>query len=465
MKPKLLVLWGVLLVLYVISQQLVWNEQKYDYVNNYMFSYTTPRMRRFLSAGHGALVSNLALIRGIQFYGMNYPLFDKKPVMYEQYLNLADAAVQLDPRFTEAYRFWGFGLTSAERGKSDSFHLLMAGARRLSATSEKVDRLHPKPAFYAVQPSLWKVAKDAGYIAQYELKNATPEWTVEAYRLALLSPDCPEFINRLMILAKAHLFPDPMIPILDLAEDFNRASNEAIRELNLSHIRRLIAEEHKRFWDFAQEAHIEIHGATPTRIGQLAGDVRILKTAFERYSELSKGWTHDGKAQLFPNLVNPKPGPTEKLAVQTVTPPQLPQDPHGGKYLILEVLGKPRLLGTGLYEEEREGFLGESREALRKYQEKHAGACPDDLEAFYTEVGFRLLEADGLGYAPLLDRENCRFFFPPISEEEPPTLPPYGEYPEEEEAPSSRLMPPKDVMEQGAVRFGDELSPPPIPQE
>ena len=142
MKTKSIIFWVVVLALYLISQHLVWQEQKYDYVNNYMFSYTTPKIRKFLAGGHDALISNLSLIRGIQFYGMNYPLFDKKPAMYDQFSNLADAAVQLDPRFSHAYDFWGFAFTSSQRGALDSYHFLMAGAERMTATDEVIPQRH-----------------------------------------------------------------------------------------------------------------------------------------------------------------------------------------------------------------------------------------------------------------------------------------------------------------------------------
>lgn len=438
LKPALLAL--VLLALYIVTQALVWREQKYDYVNNYLFEYTTPRMRKFLSAGHDALLSNLSLIRGVQFYGMNYPLFDKKPIMYDQFKTLSDAATQLDPRFTEAYRFWGFAMTSAGKGDVDAYRLLMSGAENLSAT----ETLPPKtklPAYGSVQTSLWKIAKDAGYVSQYELKNATPEWTVNAYQTALKSKECPDFVYRLLSLAKAKLFPDPMIPIREMMVGYNQSNNEAIRELNLGHIRRLIAEQHKKFWDFAQKAYIEIHGASPTRIAQLTGDIGIMKAAVDAYYAVSREWNDEKTPQLFPNLLTTNPGPNDPIEVQLARPPQLPIDPYGGQYLILEVDGKVNLLGTGLFQVEREEYLAGMQTFLDRYKDEHDGACPEDLSAFTEETGGEVVEADGLGYPLFFDFENCRFWFPEISEEDPPTLPPYGKEKVEAEEPLPELLP------------------------
>jgi hypothetical protein len=447
MRPKPALLALVLIVLYVATQVLVWRQQKYDYVNNYMFEYTTPRMRKFLSAGHDALLSNLSLIRGIQFYGMNYPLFDKKPTMYEQFKNLSDAATQLDPRSTEAFRFWGFAMTSAERGDVDSYRLLMAGTENLSATQD-LPPTPRRPAYGAVQTSVWKVAKDAGYVAQYELKNATPQWTVDAYEAALKSKECPEFVRRLKALAIAKMFPDPMIPISEMLVAYNQSNNEAIRELNLGHIQRLIAEQHKKFWDFAQAAYIDIHGASPTRIAQLTGDIQIMKSAVDAYYDVSREWNDEGTPQLFPNLTTLNPGPNDPIEVEVARPPQLPIDPYGGEYSILEVNGKPNLLATGPYLDERESYLAALEQGLATYKEKHDGACPDDLSLFTEETGAVVAEADGLGYPLYFDFENCRFWFPEISEEDAPPLPPYGQEPVVEEEPLPGLLPEEGEAEE-----------------
>lgn len=440
MRPKPALIALVLIALYVATQVLVWRQQKYDYVNNYMFEYTTPRMRKFLSAGHDALLSNLSLIRGIQFYGMNYPLFDKKPTMYDQFKSLADTTTQLDSRSTQAYRFWGFAMTSADRGDLDAYRLLMAGTRNLSAT-EELPPEWSRPAYGEVQTSVWQVAKDAGYVAQYELKNSTPEWTVAAYEAALKSEECPEFVRRLKALAIAKMFPDPMIPISEMLVAYNQSNNESIRELNLGHIQRLVAEQHKKFWDYAQAAYIDIHGASPTRIEQLTGDIRIMKSAVDAYHEVSREWNDEGTPQLFPNLVTTNPGPNDPIEVVVARPPQLPIDPYGGEYLILEVNGKHNLLGTGNYLDERQDYLSSLEQSLETYRKEHDGACPDDLTAFADETGTPVSEADGLGYPLYFDFEDCRFWFPEISPDDPPPLPPYGQEMEVEEEPLPDLLP------------------------
>jgi hypothetical protein len=441
MKPKTLLITVSLLGFFLLGQWMSWRQQSYDYVNNYMFSYTTPKMRRFLAMGHDALVSNLSLIRGIQFYGMNYPLFDKKPLMYDQFRDLADASVQLDPRFTEAYRFWGFSLTSSKRGGPDAYRFLMEGSQVLSSTDEVIPPTPRRPAFKAVQPSLWQIAKDAGYIAQYELKDATPQWAIDAYALALKSPECPEFIERLLTIAKAKLTPDPMVPILEFQTFANRTTNEAIRMLNLNHIRTQVAREHQRFWNFALASYREIHGATPTRIQQLTGDIRAIKAAADKYYDISREWTEDGTAHLFPNLLTPKPGPTDEIKVDVARPPQLPIEPYGGEYLILDVMGEHLLVATGEALNEREEYLAGLEMAVDMYKEGNNGECPPNLAAVSEFTEQKFAEADKFGYPVLFNREECRFYFPPISEDNPPTLPPYNQMPQADEEPTLDLIP------------------------
>lgn len=417
MKPKVVFLAVVLVVLYLIGQKLSWDSQKYDYVNNYMYEYTSPKMRTVLAAGHDALMADLALVRGIQFYGMNYPLFDKQPRMYEQFYSLGQAAVGLDPRHLTAYRFWGFGMTNSEKGKVDSYRFLMAGARQLAATDE---------IFSIIQPNMWELAKDAAYVAEYELGKATTEWGCEAYDFAMRARDCPEFIHRLKVLACMDVVPDPIPAIEELSARANASSNTAIWSLNLDHVRRLVAVEHKRFWDAAQAAYVEIHGASPTRIEQITKDIPILRKAVAAYHAVSAEWAEDGTPRLFPNLVNPLPEEKGKIEFRVARVPELPEDPYGGEYLILQIDGKPQLVGTGINELERESMLKTINTALDDYRKDNRGVCPEDLEAFSTETGVALPEADGFGYPLLLDYENCRFYFPPVSEENIPPYPPYG---------------------------------------
>ncbi len=417
MKPKVILVGIVILVLYLVGQKLSWDAQRYDYVTNYMYQYTSPKMRKVLAAGHDALLADLAMVRGIQFYGMNYPLFDKQPRMYNQFYNLAEATIGMDPRHFEAYRFWGFALTGAERGKVDSYRFLMAGAHRLAATDE---------IFTIIQPNMWEVAKDAAYVAEYELQKATKEWGCDAYGFALKARDCPDFVHRLKVLACMDVAPDPIPAIDELATRANHSENEAIWGLNLDHIRRIIATEHKRFWDAAEAAYVEINGASPTRIEQLTKNVSILKKAVLKYQETSSKWSADGKARLFPNMINPVPEMKGKLEYRVAQIPELPEDPYGGEYLILEINGQPEVVGTGINDIEREGFLTPLNEALVEYQKDHDGACPEDLDAFTKESGMTLPIADGFGYPLLMDYQKCAFYFDPVSEENPPLLPPYG---------------------------------------
>ena len=77
MKPKVILIGIVVFALYLVGQKLSWDSQRYDYVTNYMYQYTSPKMRSVLAAGHDALMADLAMVRGIQFYGMmnTDPLF------------------------------------------------------------------------------------------------------------------------------------------------------------------------------------------------------------------------------------------------------------------------------------------------------------------------------------------------------------------------------------------------------
>ncbi|MCA9411358.1 MAG: hypothetical protein KC931_03250 [Candidatus Omnitrophica bacterium] len=418
MKPKFVLLAIVLLALYLVGQKLAWDSQRYDYVNNYMNRYTSAKMRKVLTAGHDALLADLAMIRGIQFYGMNYPLFDKKPTMYNQFKSLADATIDMDPRHFEAYRFWGFAMTSAQRGKVDAYRFLMAGAHRMAATDE---------VFTIIQPNMWEVAKDAAYVAEYELQKATKEWGCDAYTFAEKARDCPEFLHRLKVLACRDVDPDPIPALQELATRANQSGNVAIWQLNLDHMRRIISEEHKRFWDAASQAYYEIHGASPTRIEQLTKNVGILKKAVQEYQKVSSEWAEGGVGQLYPNMVNPLPEKKGKLEFRIAQIPELPEDPYGGEYLILDLQGKPSLVGTGINELERESFLEPINQTLKEYQKDHNGECPEDLDAFSQEYNLRLPVADGFGYPLLLDYGKCEFYFPPVSEENPPPLPPYGE--------------------------------------
>ena len=417
MKPKFILTGIVILVLYLIGQKLSWDAQRYDYVTNYMYQYTPPKMRHVLAAGHDALLADLAMIRGIQFYGMNYPLFDKQPRMYEQFLHLAKATVDMDPRDLEAYRFWGFALTSAKRGKVDAYRFLMAGAKRLATTDE---------VFTIIQPNMWEVAKDAAYVAEYELKKATKEWGCDAYAFAMKARDCPEFVHRLKVLACMDVDPDPIPAIEELSTRANKSNNVAIWRLNLDHIRRIIAIEHKRFWDAAEKAYVEIHGASPTRIEQLTKDVGILRKAVKAYQDVSSQWTPGHVPRLYPNLVNPLPEEGGKIEYRIAQIPELPEDPYGGEYLIIPIDGIPELVGTGINELERESFLEPLNTALEEYKKDHNGECPEDLEAFSKEYHVGMPEADGFGYPLLMDYEKCEFYFEPVSEDNPPSLPPYG---------------------------------------
>ncbi len=189
MKGKVFLLLIILVALYLLGQYSAWTVQRYDYVYNYMYEFTSPQVRAILASGHDALMADLSLIRGVQFYGRNYPLFDKHQVKYDQFKSLGKAVSETDPRYGGAYRFWGFAFTSAERGKVDSYRYLMDGAYKMSATTELSSAT--RPAFAEVIPEMWQVAKDAGYVAVYELGSATPEWGCAAYRLAQKSPACP----------------------------------------------------------------------------------------------------------------------------------------------------------------------------------------------------------------------------------------------------------------------------------
>ncbi len=433
MKPKVILTGIVLLVLYLVGQKLAWDSQRFDYVTNYMYEYTSPKMRSVLAAGHDALLADLTMVRGIQFYGMNYPLFNKQPRMYDQFYQLAETTIGMDPRHFEAYRFWGFALTSADMGKVDAYRFLMAGANRLSATDE---------VFTIIQPNMWEVAKDAAYIAEYELQKATSEWGCDAYAFAMKARDCPEFVHRLKVLACLDVDPDPVPALEELSVRANQSGNVAIWQLNLDHIRRIISEEHKRFWGAAQTAYIDINGASPTSIEQLTRNVGILRKAVQEYQTVSSQWGAGGPARLFPNMVNPLPEEKGMLEYRIAQIPELPEDPYGGEYLILEIEGKPQLVGTGIAEIEREVMINPLNSALEESKKDNNGECPTDLEAFSQEYGAPLPIADGFGYPLLMDYEKCEFYFEPISEENPPLLPPYGQ--EEAEAQTEIDLTPMD---------------------
>ncbi|MCG3199227.1 MAG: hypothetical protein HUU16_15280 [Candidatus Omnitrophica bacterium] len=425
MRPGFILSGILVVVLYLAGQYMSWQEQKYDYVYNYMYEYTSPKLRALLACGHDALLADLALIRGIQFYGMNYPLFDKHPVQYEQFVSLGNTMEQLDPRHTEGYKFWGFALTSAKRGKVDSYRFLMRGAENQTATDEY---------FHAILPTVWKLAKEAGYVAHYELHSETPEWGCKAYRLALRSEDCPEFINRLVYFACKEIEPDPMPHLMELAHQAVSVKNPALRALNIEHIRRIVAEQHKAYWDGAQAYYREINGATPTRLSELM-TVPILKEAAFRYREMSRKWFPGGTAtRLFPNLMNVNLQPEEPPEIVEAVEPQQPIDPFGGKYVILpikdykndQLVTEHRLMGTGVVETEREALLDTVRGDLEAYKKDHNGQCPPDAAAFTADRGIEPPKADSLGYEVVYDATACEFRFPPISEDNPPTTTPYG---------------------------------------
>jgi hypothetical protein len=238
--------------------------------------------------------------------------------------------------------------------------------------------------------------------------------------------DCPEFVHRLKVLACMDIAPDPIPAIEELATRANQSENAAIWKLNLDHVRRIISTEHKRFWDAAAQAYFEINGASPTRIEQLTTNVAVLKSAVQSYQEISSKWTVDGSARLFPNMVNPLPEEKGKIEYRVAQIPELPEDPYGGEYLIIEIDGKPELVGSGISLLERQEVLAPINAALVEYSKDHDGACPEDLDLFSKEYGASLPVADGFGYPLLLDYEKCQFYFEPVSEENPPILSPYG---------------------------------------
>jgi hypothetical protein len=434
-RGKVFVLSLILAGVYALGQYLAWTCQTYDYLYNYMYEFTSPKMRSRLAAGHQSMLADLAMIRGIQFYGRNYPLFDKHPVKYEQFMALGRTMAGFDPRDSEGCRFWGFALTSASRGKEDSYRFLMASAHRLSATQEI--RTATGPAFQQVIPDLWKVAKDAGYMAYYELKNATPEWGCSAYRLALKSPECPDFVERLVYFACKEIEPDPLPPLMELAQAAARTDNKALHQLNVDHIRRIVAAEHKTYWDEAQRIYKEIHGASPTRMAELRS-IPILKEAANRYREQSKKWFVDDRTRLFPNLMNPDLKEREAPMVKEAVEPEQPIEPWGGKYVIITIMGKPNLLATGPVLQEREAILDEYRDQVEKFKAEAHGLCPPDVDTLTKKDGFKPTLADQLGYPVLYDPNTCAFSFPPISEDSIPPLNPYGKTVEE----LSKIMPP-----------------------
>lgn len=429
MKGKVFLLLIILVALYLLGQYSAWTVQRYDYVYNYMYEFTSPQVRAILASGHDALMADLSLIRGVQFYGRNYPLFDKHPVKYDQFKSLGKAVSETDPRYGGAYRFWGFAFTSAERGKVDSYRYLMDGAYKMSATTELSSAT--RPAFAEVIPEMWQVAKDAGYVAVYELGSATPEWGCAAYRLAQKSPACPDFLRRLEFFACKAIDPDPLPPIMELAQDAVKTTNVPLKQLNIDHIRRIVAAEHKSFWHFATTHYRQIHGASPTSINELK-TVPIMKEACRLYREMSSQWFPDGRTRLFPNLLNPSAPVTDPPLVKEAVEPELPIDPYGGEYLILRIENAtPTLVATGNAINDRKEILSQLELVLEEYKKKHSGQCPPDLETLIKDQEAGAFRADMYGYPVLYDQAACKFTFPPISEQSPPTLPPYGQTKEE----------------------------------
>lgn len=447
MKKKAPLIAVLLAALYIAGQYSAWTVQRFDYVYNYMYEFTSPGVRSLLSMGHDALVADLSLIRGIQFYGRNYPLLDKHPVKYEQFHSLGTSVSQIDKRYEGAYRFWGFAFTSAERGKVDAYRFLIHGAHQLSATDDL--KAATGPAFGAVFPDLWKVAKDAGYVAVYELKSETPEWGCSAYKLAQLSSDCPDFIRRLEYFACRSIEPDPLPPLMELAHDAASTDNVALKTLNVDHIKRIVAQEHKTFWKFAEDVYREIHNATPTKISDLK-TVQIMKEATQRYREMSAKWFTDATTRLFPNLVNPVTAVQDNPMVREAVEPEMPIDPYGGEYLILTIEGKAELVSTGICMDERRDFLAGYNAALDDYRKNHDGQCPPDIDTFEKTFDEKLVRADMYGYPLLFNAQSCSFAFPPISEEAQPSMAPYA----------GRLKEAEGEGESPAS-VTDELSPPP----
>lgn len=411
----------ILVFLFITSQYMAWQEQSFDYVYNYMFEFSTPKLRSIMASGHDALMADMTLIRGIQFYGMNYPLFDRHPLKYDQFKDLSDSMIQLDKRHHEGMDFWGFAMTSAERGKADSYRLLYNGAQTLAATDEY---------FHEPLPPLWKLAKNAGFVATYELEEETPEWACDAYRLAQISPECPEFIHRLEYYACKAIEPDPLPHLEELAGFAARTDNEALRELNLSHIRRIVASEHKRFWDGALEAYEELRGRKPERLKDLYS-VEVMQTAFDKYREISQQWfEEEGKSSLYPNLLNPAPAPGEVPEVVRAGERQMPIDPFAGEYMIIQVKGQgPTLISSGEVMAERGIQLGQIEMMLTAYKDTHDGNCPFSIEDLENEMNTELQRADRLGYPLTYDPGQCKFYYPPIAEDSPPPLYPYDDLP------------------------------------
>lgn len=414
---------AILIGVFLAGQYSAWRVQKYDYVYNYMYEFTAPQLRTILSAGHETILADMAIIRGIQFYGRNYPLLDKHPIKYEQFLSLGRTMEDLDPRNAEGYRFWGFALTSAQRGKVDSYRTLWRGAEALSATDEY---------FHTVMPDLWKVAKEAGYVAQYELQAATPEWGCQAYRKAQESPECPEFIHRLEYFACQEIEPDPLPPLLELAAKAESVKNPALRTLNIDHIRRIIETSHKEYWDIARRVYFEINGASATHIAQLQ-TVPVAREACNRYREASRKWFPDGlSTRLYPNLLNPNDTDRQPPQVVEAREPQPPIDPYGGEYKIFIVRGVPTLIGTGVVLDDRLASLEGYTERLTEYRAKHDDQCPPDFQTLATEMELPTGPvADRLGYPLEFDPVTCTFAYPELSEDVPPPLNPYGRSDEE----------------------------------
>ena len=115
----------VLLVGFLVGQWLSWHQQRFDYVHDYMNEYTTRQMRSALALGHDSLLADMALIRGVQFYGKYYPLLDRHPLKYQQFKALSETLFQLDDRHVPGEKFWGFAFTSSHWGIPDSYRYLM----------------------------------------------------------------------------------------------------------------------------------------------------------------------------------------------------------------------------------------------------------------------------------------------------------------------------------------------------
>jgi hypothetical protein len=179
-------------------------------------------------------------------------------------------------------------------------------------------------------------------------------------------------------------------------------------------------------------------------MSQITKDIGVLKAAVGKYNKLSLDWSENGETQLFPNLLSPKPAPLEEIRVEAAHPPELPIDPYGGEYIILDIMGEPTLLNTGPILDEREDYVVSMGRVIEEYKDQHDGACPEDLDAFAEETGVTLVEADGLGYPALFDWDECKFYYPPISEDDPPMLYPYGVEPVETMEGTLGLMPAGD---------------------